>query len=143
MSRTTRRWSVLAALARCSDLGGAGCTKNAQAFQSAQQVNTARTDRGLPALTLNDTLVDKAQAWAETMAANGSASHSVLTQGVGPGWSRIGENVGWARSIDEMHQMFMNSPAHRAAILDGGYPQYGVGVAIVNGRYYVAQVFTA
>ena len=143
MSRSTRRWSVLAALALCIALVGAGCTKNAESLQSAQLVNTARSDRGIPALNLNDTLIEKAQAWAETMAANGSASHSNLTDGAGPGWSRIGENVGWARSIDEMHTMFMNSPAHRAAILDAGYTQYGTGVAVVNGRYYVVQVFAA
>ena len=40
-----------------------------------------------------------------------------------------------------MHQLFLNSPDHRRNMLDGRYDRYGVGVAVVGGRYYTAQVF--
>ena len=56
-------------------------------------------------------------------------------------WRYLAENVGWARSVGEMHSLFMASPAHRASILDGRYSRVGTGVAIRNGRYYVVQVF--
>jgi uncharacterized protein YkwD len=143
MSFSTRRWSVLAALALCVALVGAGCTKNGEAFNSAALVQNARHDAGLPDLVMNQALVDKAQAWAESMAARGVVSHSNLSDGAGPGWSRLGENVGWARSIDEMHSMFMNSPAHRASILNSRFNSFGTGVAVVDGKFYVVQVFGA
>jgi uncharacterized protein YkwD len=140
MSLRTRRWPVLAALALCIALVGAGCTKNGEAWESAQLINTERENRGLPALSLEQSLIDKAQAWAETMAASG-VRHSNLAEGVPGGYSRLGENVGWARSVAEMHTMFMNSPAHRASIVSGRFTAYGTGVAVVDGRYYVVQVF--
>ena len=35
----------------------------------------------------------------------------------------------------------MNSPSHRSTMLDRRYTRFGVGVSVVNGRYYTAQVF--
>ncbi|MHB1137871.1 MAG: CAP domain-containing protein [Microthrixaceae bacterium] len=140
MTFRTRRWPVLAALALCIALVGAACTKNGEAWESAQLINTERDNRGIPGLALDSALVEKAQAWAEVMAASG-VRHSNLADGVPAGWSRLGENVGWARSVGEMHNMFMNSSAHRGAILEGRYTAYGTGVAVVDGRYYVVQVF--
>ncbi len=120
---------------------GASCTKNAAAFESAQRVNGTRSERGLRGLAIDPVLVDKAQAWADQMAANGAISHSVLTDGAGSNWRVLGENVGWARSVGEMHSMFMNSSEHRANIVSGRYNRIGTGVAVVDGRYYVVQVF--
>ena len=82
----------------------------------------------------------KAQAWAEQMARTGQVSHSNLRDGA-PGFRYLGENVGWARSVGEMHSLFMASSSHRATIVSGRYTKVGTGVAIVNGRYYVVQVF--
>lgn len=140
MSLRTRRWSVLAALALCVALIGTACTKNGEAWDSAQLLQGERENRGLPALSLEQSLIDKAQAWAEEMSRTG-VRHSNLRDGVESRWGRVGENVGWARSIDEMNSMFMASPAHRAAILDGRYTAFGTGVAVVDGKYYVVQVF--
>lgn len=140
LRRTRRLVMVTAALAAVAVLS-IGCTKNGEAWDSAVLVNSARDRHGVPDVFLDEVLVEKAQAWAERMAATGSVRHSTLTQGVGDDWRVLGENVGWARSVDEMHDLFMQSASHRATLLDRRYDRYGVGVAVVNGRYYTAQVF--
>ena len=35
----------------------------------------------------------------------------------------------------------MNSPAHRADVLDRDYTEVGIGAVVANGRVWVAQVF--
>ncbi len=128
---------IVAALA----LLGVSCTRNAQAFESASRVNGTRTSAGLGKLTIDDTLVDKAQAWAEHMAAAGTISHSRLADGAGSNWSTLGENVGMGSTVEQVHAMFMNSPAHRDNIVNGRYSRIGTGVAQAGGRLYVVQVF--
>ncbi|MGB6059907.1 MAG: CAP domain-containing protein [Microthrixaceae bacterium] len=141
MSTRTRRWSVLAALVLSLALIGTACTKNGEAWNAAVLINTERSNRNIPPLTLDDRLVNKAQAWAETLASRGSVSHSNLRDGVGTGWSRLGENVGWSYSVAQSHKLFMASPSHRAAILNRAYTRYGTGVAIAGNKYYVVHVF--
>jgi uncharacterized protein YkwD len=131
----------MAAVVLFMALVGSGCTKNPQAHESAVLVSNERANRRIRPVQLDINLVNKAQSWAEHMARSGRVSHSTLTQGVGTGWRYLGENVGWARSVAEMHSLFMASSAHRAAILDGRYSRYGTGVAVVGGRYYVVQVY--
>ena len=128
---------IVAALA----LLGVSCTRNAQAFESASRVNGTRTSAGLGKLTIDDTLVNKAQAWAERMAAAGSISHSHLADGAGDNWSTLGENVGMGATVEQVHSMFMNSPAHRDNIVNGRYDRIGTGVAQAGGRLYVVQGF--
>ena len=128
---------VLAMLA----LVGSSCTRNAYAFDSAAQVNATRSSSGLSKLAIDDTLVAKAQAWAERMASAGKISHSQLTDGAGNNWSVLAENVGMASSISQMHSLFMNSPSHRANIVNGSFDRIGTGVAESGGRLFVVQVF--
>lgn len=141
MSTRTRRGSAVLAVLTVVAVLLAGCTHNADAWNSAVMVNTERQSRGLHDLQLHGDLVDKAQAWAEQMAVWGRVRHSDLGSGVGPGWRILGENVGWARSVEEMHSMFMRSSGHRRQIVDGRYTHFGVGVAVANGRFYTVQVF--
>lgn len=137
----TRRFVMITAAVAAVAVLAAGCTKTDEAWDSAVLVNAARDSRGLHKVALDDVLVEKAQDWAEHMASTGSVRHSSLTQGVGDNWRVLGENVGWARSVDEMHQLFMDSASHRSTMLDRRYTRFGVGVAVVDGRYYTAQVF--
>jgi uncharacterized protein YkwD len=141
MSLTSRRTTVAVAILCALAVLATGCTKNAQAHESAVLINNERARRGVRQAQLDARLVAKAQDWAENMARTGHVRHSVLTSNIGSGWRLVGENVGWARSVGEMHSLFMASKAHRAAILDGRYSKYGTGVAVRDGRYYVAQVF--
>ncbi len=141
MTRSIRRISLTTAVVAVMAVLAAGCTRNGESWDSAMLVNEERVNRGIAELALDDVLIDKAQAWAEQMAASGRVSHSNLAQGAGTGWRVLGENVGWARSVEEMHSLFMNSSGHRSAILERRYSRYGVGVAVVNGKYFTVQVF--
>lgn len=141
MTRVTRRSTVVIAFVVALAMVATGCTKNRYAWDSAVLVNQERHNRGVHDLKLDDTLVNKAQAWAEHMARTGTVSHSVLTQGVGSNWRVLGENVGWARSAPEMHSMFMSSTSHRNTMLDRRYTRYGVGVSVLHGRHFTVQVF--
>lgn len=140
-TRGTRRLSLaIVALAAFAVLA-TGCEMSSEAWDSSVSANNEREARGLRPLDLDKVLNEKAQAWADQMAASGSVRHSVLTQGVGDNWRVLGENVGWARSVQEMHQMFMDSPSHRSTMLDSRYTRFGVGVSVVGDRLYTAQVF--
>lgn len=141
MTTRTRRISTSLALVAAVAVLLSGCTRNAEAWDSATLVNQARHSSGAKDVALEGSLVEKAQAWAEHMAATGTVSHSKLSDGVQGDWRVLGENVGWARSIDEMHQMFLNSASHRSTMLDRRYTRFGVGVAVANGRYYTVQVY--
>ncbi len=140
MHRTRTMTAAVGALVVVAALA-VGCTKNLEAFDSLQRVNAERTAHGLAPLALDDTLVAKAQAWAETMAAGGTVRHSTLTDGVPAGWTSLAENVGSATTVAEMHSLLMASPPHRANILEGRSNRIGTGVATAGGRIYVVQVF--
>jgi uncharacterized protein YkwD len=140
-SRRTRATVLLAALTAVVTLAGVACTKNAQAFDSASRVNDTRSQMGLHTLSIDATLVDKAQSWAEHLARIGTIAHSRLSDGAGNNWTVLGENVGMASSTAQMHSMFMNSAAHRANIVNGRFTRIGTGVAEAGGKLFVVQVF--
>src|SRR5204862_1717148 len=53
-----------------------------------------------------------------------------------------GENVGVGPNVDSLEDAFMNSPEHRANILDSDYTEIGIGTAVgKDGRLYVTQDF--
>ncbi|MFZ4519428.1 MAG: CAP domain-containing protein [Microthrixaceae bacterium] len=139
--RTVRRLALPMALLLALGFVASACTRNAAAAESAKYVNEVRSTRGIGPLRWDPTLINKAQAWAEVMAARGAASHSVLADGAGDNWRILGENVGMAGSVAEMHNLFMNSAPHRSNILNGAYNRIGTGVAESGGRYFVVQVF--
>ena len=105
-------------------------------------VNSARSSAGLAAYSYAGDLAAAARGQAERMAASGELYHNPnLSSEVG-GWSRIGENVAFAGDWRSAHDVLMNSPDHRAQILDSGYTQMGVGTAVGDdGTFWVAQVF--
>ena len=105
-------------------------------------INNERTSRGLPGISWADDLAQKAQAWADHLAAVGQLGHSVLTDGVAPGWTVIGENVGVGGDIAAVHEGFMNSPRHRDAILNGQYRSVGVGATQRGNELWVVEVFS-
>ena len=117
------------------------CTKDQQPLESLFYVNKAREAANLPDLKWNETLAAKAQAWAERMAGSGQLAHSNLVQGVGRGWSHLGENVGCGGAVNEVHSGFMGSKTHRDAILGREFTSVGIGVAERGGKIWIAQVF--
>jgi uncharacterized protein YkwD len=113
-----------------------------QQLDSFQRINYDRTDNGLVGLSINDTLMAKAQAWSDHLASIGTLQHSLLAQSVDPGWWMLGENVGSGPSIEAIEQAFMRSPGHRANILNPEFNWAGTGVSVSsNGTVFVVQVF--
>ena len=106
------------------------------------RINASRAAHGVPTVVANPTAMNKAQAWAEHMAATGTLSHSVLADGVSPGWMRIAENVGRGHSVEAVHASFEGSPPHLANILFPGWNSAATGIATAaDGTVYVVQVF--
>lgn len=85
---------------------------------------------------------DKAQAWAEQLARQGSLSHSNLSAGMsGVRWCGLAENVAYGSSIPAVQNQFMASTGHRNNLLGTQWDVVGVGHARSGSRHYVVQFF--
>ena len=108
-------------------------------------VNAQRSAAGLRPLTAHACADGFAEPWSPHMAAEGRLSH----QSLGPVLSRCGahtaaENVGMnsSASAADMVAGFMNSPPHRANILNASYTGIGIGAyRDARGVWWVTQDF--
>jgi uncharacterized protein YkwD len=117
-----------------------GCTPEQQAVLG--KTNASRTEAGVPEMLPSPDAMNKAQAWADQIARSGALAHSTLADGMPAGWTKLGENVGRGSSIDAVFQGFLNSPGHRANLLDPAFNWVGTGVAVSpDGTVIVVQVF--
>ena len=99
-------------------------------------VNQARRARGLAPLRWDDRLAAAARSHAKVMAERRSAQHGFegepgLTTRVklaGAHFSWLSENVTQGPTPRFIHSQLMNSPPHRANILDRDMDSIGVGV---------------
>jgi uncharacterized protein YkwD len=104
-------------------------------------INHARTIRGIRALTLVAGTTDVAHGWSCHMAAGSLLSHDLrlgaLLETHGSSlWTTYGENVGMVSSTsgaDALFRAYMNSPGHRANILDRTFRYVGVWTKRANG----------
>lgn len=114
-------------------------------------LNAERTQRGLPALTVNAEAQQVARAHSRDMFVRGYFSHRNLDgqtpfdrmRAGGVEFGTAGENLALAPTAELVNQGLMNSPGHRANILSTGYKRVGIGV-IDGGRrgLMVTQNFT-
>lgn len=112
-------------------------------------VNQARRAQGMPALRWDESLVTAARRHAAVMAAHGEAQHQfegepnlsarVKQTGAHVGW--LSENVIVGTSAEEVHGQFMNSPNHRANILDKDMDSVGIGVVEHEGKLFAVEDF--
>lgn len=146
-SSPARRRSVGAILAIVLlAVTAAGCMpSDARTF--LDRTNGYRSSVGVRGLQENDTLTQKAEAWARHMASTGRLEHSNLSSGLsGLHWKALGENVGYSsptsNTLKTIHDMFIRSAGHRANLVNSRYTHMGVGVAKDSrGRIWVAEVF--
>jgi uncharacterized protein YkwD len=107
-------------------------------------VNATRAVSGLPALSIDAGLVSFARWHTREMSERGDIFHSgkdVRVASAPAGWTRLGENVGMGGSAERLHELFMQSPGHRANVL-GDFSHLAVGADRgANGRLYVTVVF--
>jgi len=107
-------------------------------------VNAERAKKGLRPLSLLGCADSYANSWAATMARTGNFSHQSLSPIMNSCAARgAGENIAYGNvSADQMMTMWMNSPGHRANILNGSYTHIGIGaVKSSSGRWYGVQDF--
>jgi uncharacterized protein YkwD len=118
-----------------------------------QKTNTERAKNDLGGLSANATLTNIARAHSADMQAHDYFAHedstgcdsSCRADAVGYQWMAIGENIymmeGFSLSADatadKIVQGWMNSPGHRANILNGTYIETGVGVSVVGETIYI------
>lgn len=108
--------------------------------QSVQQVldlvNKERTNAGLKPLSLNSELSKMALAKAQDMYDNNYFDHQSPTYGspfdmmkaFGISYNSAGENIAKGQSsAEEVMNQWMNSPGHRANILNSSFTEIGIG----------------
>jgi uncharacterized protein YkwD len=105
-----------------------------------QRINDARARHGLPRLRVRAGLTDYARGHSRAMSQQRTLFHtsnfSVICC-----WSSISENVGQGFGVRSVHRGLMQSPTHRANILDPTKKAVGVGVVRTGDRLWVTQVF--
>jgi uncharacterized protein YkwD len=122
--------------------------------QMVVAVNQVRAEHGLSPLAEDGGLDALAGERSADMAARGYFSHTTpegldvfaLMDQRGIGFSMAGENLAWnthgdAQAAPYALQGFLNSPPHRANLLNPAFSQIGVGVARDGGKVYFTLVF--
>lgn len=117
---------------------------SAYAQQALDLVNEQRAANGLSALTLSSGLSTVAQAKAQDMKNNNYFSHTSPTYGspfemmktFGITFRTAGENIAMGYATPKaVVNAWMNSPGHRANILNANYTQMGIGY-VESGNYW-------
>lgn len=145
-ARSSRRRIAVPVLGVALSAVAAGCLP-AQENTFLERTNALRTSAGLPVLSDHEVLNEKAEAWAQHMAATGVLEHSQLTDSVeGLQWFRLAENIGMSEPNSDtllaLHEQLASSGAHRDNMLDERFDHMGVGVAeSPDGRVWVVEVF--
>lgn len=123
-----------------------GTSSAAQAVLS--QVNAARAQNGLRALTLDANMnraaavraAELAQSFSHTRP-NGSRGMTALNE-AGVSYRAAGENIASGQQTAQaVVSAWMNSSGHRANILSASFGRMGVGQATIGGRTYWVQLF--
>lgn len=106
------------------------------------KINGARRSAGRPSLSVRSDLSSVAYRHSQRMARGNNLHHNPNLGSHVSNWQAVGENVGRGGDVASLHRAFMNSPSHRANILDRDYTEVGVGVVVDgNGIMWVTEVF--
>lgn len=100
-------------------------------------VNNARTAAGVPALRVAGGTTDVARRWAVSLANTTTLAHNAnlgaqLDAAGSTGWRVSGENVATGNDAAAVVAAYLNSPPHKANILDRRFTVVGVGAASNN-----------
>lgn len=131
-------------------LGSEGSSSSDYVSEVVRLVNIERTERGLPALTMDTTLNAAAAERAKEIIINyaherpdGSSCFTILNE-YGVSYRMAAENIAASQSTPAaVVNVWMNSEGHRANILNSSLRKIGVGYAR-GGQYgtYWVQLFT-
>lgn len=139
------------ALLLFSFVPGAGAQQvDAQAEQKILNLlNMARARQGLTSLKLDPKLQEAARAHSQLMAQKNNLSHQIGDEPVfsrrlenaGARFSTAGENVAFDQTAEGAHQTLMNSPPHRANILNPKFNAVGIGAVRSGENLWVTEDF--
>jgi len=115
-------------------------------------VNTERQRLGLAPVRLSPPLSSLARKHSQNMALRGDISHlstsgETYSERLVEGefyFIKNGENVAYSQTFipEFIHQSFMDSPGHRANVLDPDFDELGIGVVFKEDNvYYITQDF--
>jgi len=131
--------ALLGVAAALAPSAAAESTPSAFGSRLVTLINQARAQHGLRSLTVTSGTSTVAANWTSHMAQQQALSHnpnlgSQLESHGSPNWTTYAENVGdgATSSADTMFQNYMNSPEHRANILDSHMRYVGVGVVFTG-----------
>lgn len=122
---------------------------SAYAQKVVQLVNEERAKQGLSPLQVSNTVTSAAQV--RTSEINKSFSHTrpdgtscfTALEQAGVSYRGAGENIAYGQPTPEaVVDAWMNSPGHRANILNEQFTTIGVGYEVINGSAYWVQMFT-
>jgi uncharacterized protein YkwD len=117
-----------------------------------QLLNGARANNGRAPLQQHATLVSLARWRSSDMLAKSYFSHTIAGCGClvyayydsnGLDYDWAGENIGWNSGLDDsyspvrVHDAFMESPGHRANVLDPSFTHGGVGAAAADNQSFL------
>lgn len=138
---------LIIGLVAWSELSAAIATEfmSAQEAELSRLLNNERVGNGLPPLSSSEALRTVARRHSQRMLIEGRIFHNQrLKEDVAalfPAWQRIGENVGVGPDVPAVHRAFMQSPAHRANVLDPDFAHLGVGVVSGGNRLFMTENF--
>lgn len=128
--------------------GGTSTGTSSAAQAVLAEVNAARAQNGLSALTLDASMnraaavraAELAQSFSHTRP-NGSRGLTALNE-AGVSYRTAGENIASGQQTAQaVVSAWMNSSGHRANILSASFGRMGVGQATIGGRTYWVQLF--
>lgn len=154
MTRLKRRAAVLA-MAAVVALGATACLPTTgpdptDPYQNMllRAMNQDRAANGLPRLTWSPKLSVLAYDWSTQMGNDNVLHHQNLSAVISRSdytefWT-LGENIlvgSIGMPIQQMEDIWMNSPGHRANILSPNYTVVGLSFVTVNGKTWVTVDF--
>ena len=126
----------------------AGIQSSSAASEVVRLTNSARGQNGYAALVEDGALSEAAAVRAREIARSFShtrpsgASFSSALSESGVSYLRAGENIASGqKSASEVVNAWMNSPGHRANILNSGYSRIGSASVNIDGTLYWVQLF--
>ncbi|MDD5542179.1 MAG: CAP domain-containing protein [Acidobacteriia bacterium] len=140
---------LLAVMFPLRSVAASASDSNSLARQVFDLLNRERETAQLQKLNWNERAAGTALAHAVLLAKNKRLSHQFAGESGVPerlGHSGVrfissGENLALVDDVIEANVALMNSPGHRANILNRDYNAVGIGVVQRNGRMYVAEDF--
>lgn len=106
-----------------------------------RKINRTRANRDRVKLQLDPHLSKVARRHTKSMADANVLNHTKALGKKVTRWRSLGENVGYGFSVKNLHNMFMDSSAHRENILKRRFRYIGVGTVKSGGWVWTTVVF--